>query len=309
MPASIQRYDLLRKRLDAFTRMLHRVGRGEARALHRTRVASRRLRELLPVLQIENDVARKLNRRIRRVTKRLGAVRELDVINLLLNELQESGGYNAGGLRRAAAVLAQERDEARRRLRAKSTQAELARIAARLEEVTRTLEADRGATSRRHEAAWRWAVDARIASRAQQLQVAMREAGAVYLPERLHRVRIALKKLRYGVELASEIAGEKRSPSLRTLKQTQDVLGRMHDLQVLVDRIRHIQAAAPAELHAERELEAMVDALENDCRRLHARYVRARAALAAICAHAAARPAASAARGAARPAGMRRVAS
>jgi signal transduction protein with GAF and PtsI domain len=48
--------------------------------------------------------------------------------------------------------------------------------------------------------------------------------------------------------------------------------------------VRQIQAAAGSDLRAERELEAIVDTLENDCRRLHARYVRERTALGALCA-------------------------
>src|SRR5437773_8558593 len=91
MPASPHRYDLLRKRQAVFTRMLHGVEHGDVRALHRTRVASRRLRELLPILQLDPDLARKLVRRLRRVTERLGTVRELDVLLLLLDELHDSG--------------------------------------------------------------------------------------------------------------------------------------------------------------------------------------------------------------------------
>ena len=40
-----------------------------------------------------------------------------------------------------------------------------------------------------------------------------RDAGAVYLPERLHAVRIAMKKLRYAMELAAEAAGAGASPT------------------------------------------------------------------------------------------------
>ena len=46
-------YELLHKRLERFTRMLQALGEGDVRALHRARVASRRLREMLPVLQLD----------------------------------------------------------------------------------------------------------------------------------------------------------------------------------------------------------------------------------------------------------------
>ncbi len=94
MPASTQRYDLLHKRLDRFTQMLQGLDEGDVRALHQTRVASRRLREILPVLQVDPEVASRLGRRLRKVTQRLGAVRELDVLSLLIEELSASGRYD-----------------------------------------------------------------------------------------------------------------------------------------------------------------------------------------------------------------------
>ena len=48
MPVSQTRYDLLRTRLDRLTRMLPGVEARDVKAVHRTRVASRRLRELNP---------------------------------------------------------------------------------------------------------------------------------------------------------------------------------------------------------------------------------------------------------------------
>src|SRR5262245_17330899 len=53
MPA--RRSQLLKRRLDRLTRPLPDLERGDVRALHRTRVASRRLRELVPMLQIDAD--------------------------------------------------------------------------------------------------------------------------------------------------------------------------------------------------------------------------------------------------------------
>src|SRR6266550_3674516 len=132
MPAFHPRYDLLRKRLEVFTRVLHGVERGDVRALHRTRVASRRLREVLPILQVDADTTRKLVRRLRRVTDRLGSVRELDVFLLVLEELHESGRYSDTGLKRVAAAVSEERDQARKRLYEKLPTAELRRLANRL---------------------------------------------------------------------------------------------------------------------------------------------------------------------------------
>jgi CHAD domain-containing protein len=105
----------------------------------------------------------------------------------------------------------------------------------------------------------------------------------MYLPERLHVVRVALKKLRYALELGAEIDGRGASADIRALKRVQDVLGRMHDLQELIERVRQTQASlAPPNVAVWRDLDALVAALEDDCRRLHARYMRARPSVLAV---------------------------
>jgi CHAD domain-containing protein len=92
-----------------------------------------------------------------------------------------------------------------------------------------------------------------------------------------------LKKLRYALELAVD-AGEARAADLKKLKHGPDLLGRMHDLQVLIDYVRGVQASVRAEESGvRRDLDALVVTLEQSCRRLHGRFVRERAAIAAIC--------------------------
>jgi CHAD domain-containing protein len=291
MPGSPHRYELMRRPLHLFTRMLHGVEEGDVRALHRTRVASRRLRELLPILQLDSDLTRKLGRRLRDVTRRLGVVRELDVLSVILDELRESGRFSERALGPVTRSVASAHDEARKRLRAKLSTTELRRLAGKLADVASRLEAPRPGADRQDEKAWRWALDARIASRAERLDRTMREAGAVYLPERLHAVRIAVKKLRYAAELRASAAGTRRDVDVQTLKRAQDALGRMHDLQVLIDQVRQVQAGlTPPDIGVWDDLDTLVDALENDCRRLHARYMRARAALAAVCARSVVHP-------------------
>ena len=82
MPVSSTRSELLKRARPVHARA-ERRGAGDVAALHRARVASRRLRELLPMLQLDHDKSRKLRPTLRKVTRRLGAVRELDVLLLL----------------------------------------------------------------------------------------------------------------------------------------------------------------------------------------------------------------------------------
>jgi CHAD domain-containing protein len=278
MPPSTSRYTLLQTRLDRLVRLVPGVESGEVRAVHQARVASRRLRELLPVLQLDPAQTRKLGRRLRKATRGLGAARELDVLQLLIDELQESGRHPPRALQQVREGIRTTRGEMSKRHR--TLAADLARILRKLGAAATELEgADRGRSR-----GWRWALDARVARRAVALRKVVEEAGAVDLPERLHVVRIALKKLRYGVELAAEAAGDRTNMDVRSLKRSQELLGRMHDLQVLIDRVRGIQASlAPTDVTAWRDLDALVLSLERSCRRLHARYVRQRAAIVAIC--------------------------
>ena len=125
----------------------------------------------------------------------------------------------------------------------------------------------------------------------------MDEAGTVYLPDRLHAVRIALKKFRYALEIASEMSGSTNRSELRTLKRAQDLLGRLHDLQMLINHARQAQASlAPPNVMTWRGLEGLVDVLEDDCRRLHARYMSERDGLITLCARLAGRATPAAAR-------------
>jgi len=283
MSVSSTRSELLKRRLAGFTRALPGVEKGDVRALHEARVASRRLRELLPMLRLEPDTARKISRRLRKVTTRLGAVRELDVLLLVIDELHESRRDRGAALARVGVRVSKARDHARKRLTERLPVAEMWRLANKLDKVAGELRVAEQASSKTSARSCRWAVDARVASRASRLSVAIHDAGAVYLPERLHAVRVALKKLRYAVELSAELAGGKTDGALRALKRGQDLLGRMHDLQVLIDRGRQVQASlAPPNLTVWRELDALLLSLDDDCRRLHARYMRVRDTLTAL---------------------------
>lgn len=304
MPHPNSRSQLLRRRLDAFARAVKALGRDEVRALHRARVASRRLRELVPILQLEPESARKLSRRLRKVTRRLGDMRELDVLLLSIDELHASRSGPGRALGRVGIVVSKERDRVRKRLAARLPASSLRRLMRKLERIVAALQVEEASATADETRRWRWAVDATVARRASRLATAMDDAGAVYLPDRLHSVRVALKKLRYAVELQQESSSTRDAATLRLLKRAQDLLGRMHDKEMLLDRVRKLQASlAPPTLAEWRDLDALVSMLEDDCRRLHGRYMRMREPLAAIGQTTGARPAGAPARVAARQAG------
>jgi len=277
MRQSASRSELLKRRLDAFARALKALERQEVRGLHRARVASRRLRELVPILQLDHGAARKLIRRLRKVTTRLGTVRELDVLLLSIDELQVAGCGAGSALGLVGMAVSKDRDRARKRLDGRLPMAGVWRLARKLDRLVARLQIEEASATRAEERGWRWAVDARVARRATRVEKAIEQAGPLYLTDRLHDVRVALKKLRYAAEVQAEIQGVRPSPLQRLLGRAQDLLGRMRDLQTLIDRVRQVQASlAPPTLVEWRDLDALVLSLEDDCRRLHARYMTIR---------------------------------
>jgi CHAD domain-containing protein len=190
-------------------------------------------------------------------------------------------------LKRLGAMAAQARVSARERLSTKLPLAKLDRLARRLDRVAKSLQSDDERPGRPepggHKRASLWAVEARVARRAASLRAAIGAAGAVYAPEQLHLVRIALKKLRYSVELASEGRQKPATGDVAALKAAQDRLGQLHDLEMLLASVREAQASLPAsDLSSWRDFNALVRAVEDDCRQFHAHYMRDRDKLIAM---------------------------
>jgi CHAD domain-containing protein len=211
-------------------------------------------------------------------------LRELDVLVVLIDDLRQSSPEHRDALNRVSVAVSRAHDESRKRRLDELPAAELDRVARKLDRVLNDVRRDEAAGSERsgpgRTKAALWAIDARIAHRAAHLQQFVQSAGALYLPDRLHAVRIGVKKLRYAIELSPAAQQPRRADDLRALRRVQEILGRMHDFQVLIDRVRGVQASlAPPSLAVWRQLDALLIALDDDCRRLHARYVRARASL------------------------------
>ena len=99
-------------------------------------------------------------------------------------------------------------------------------------------------------------------------------------------MRIAAKKLRYALEIVRDLSRSRATARILTLKRAQDLLGRIHDLEVLIARTRAIQGSPNAPtLRVSADMDLLVRRLETECRRLHGRYIAMRAPLLAICDH------------------------
>lgn len=286
MTATAGPSELFRKRLKGLAKHASGIDEGEIEAVHRTRVTLRQLSELLPVMALDSAATQKLGRHIKSATKRLGDVRELDVLRLMADELGRDARYSSKALQHVTMAIESDRVAARRRLAAKLPFEKIERLARRLKRAARRRESfERDHEPRPHRAkrAWVWALEARAVRRATDVRSAIETAGNVYVPGRLHDVRIAVKKLRYAMEVGAQARSRRSSPDISALRGAQDLLGRLHDLEVLIGRARDEQAAlSPPTLTEWRELDSLIQLLEDECRAIHARYLHRRAKLIAI---------------------------
>lgn len=264
---------LLLPRLAALVSAVPAARSGGDDGIHRARVASRRLREVVPVVDGEGPDARRARRAVRRVTRALGPVRELDV------SLQVYAGLNLQPPLLAPAdaavrlALTRARARAFREASAAITPARMAALSSAIE----ALAAARVAMPRADVLA---AVAARIARRTRALSRALDDAGTMYAPERLHAVRIAAKRLRYALEVGGDVRWGPTAARRRVLRGVQDLLGELHDLQVLASLVGEVETRLVTRSRAAaRDLDRLVGHLDRRCRGLHARFVSGRSTL------------------------------
>jgi CHAD domain-containing protein len=269
---------LLQRRARDLKRHLPKAAAGDDTGVHQARVASRRLREAVPVLSIglESGKAEKANRKIRRLTKALGTVRELDVTLQILNDLARSPDVSRAAVEDVRAHVVAERDRRRQKMLRRLDRVDADKLDRRLASVAEALQDS-------DDERWREALGVRLVKRAKRLASAIVEAGQIYAPEGLHQVRIAAKKLRYGLEIAADAGVRAAAPHVRALKRAQELLGRLHDLQILQSHLAAVQARRLSPRTAA-GLVALAQHIEGQCRHLHARYVAASPSLRDLCA-------------------------
>ena len=241
---------------------------GNDTGVHQARVASRRLREAVPVLAGDSKSRKRAERKIRRVTEALGTVREMDVTVQILDELARGSGVPRDALEDVRAHVVAERDRRRADMVDRLKRLNVPKLNRRLEEVAIELP-----IAKAHE--WRERLIARIGHRANRLATAIHAAGQIYAPGQLHEVRIATKKLRYALELAADARIGSVRPLLNVLKRAQDTLGRLHDLQIIEHHVAAVQALPPTRRGADNGgLNAIARMLADECRHLHGRYIK-----------------------------------
>ena len=270
---------LLLTRARALKRHLPGAVSGDDHGVHQARVATRRLREAMPVLAdgVKGARAGKARKKVRKVTRALGVVRETDVTLQILAEMAQAGKLPRTAIEEVRAHVVAERDRRREVMLKRLHRVNAEKLGRRLASVADALQ-----QSDSHK--WRETLSSRLSRRSRRLAERVAEAGQMYAPERLHEVRIAAKKLRYTLELAADSRTSGATALLRPIKRVQDLLGRLHDLQVLQSYVANAQAGPGADRPGMHDaLEAVARQVEDECRHLHARYLMSASTLVEVC--------------------------
>jgi len=251
---------LLDANLGKLATALPAVRMADVDAVHDARILTRRLRELLPLAgQIHSDAGEAIEQ-ITAAGRVLGQVRELDVLDEMLRSLETRARFAAVTISDLRRHVREKQDQARRQLVKALEHSDL-------DALVRQWRLRRPQKS----GAWARALRQRIGRRAEQAREAGARAVGVYMPNRSHRARIRIKKLRYAVEIAADTQIWLPPRVLKELRRAQSTLGNLHDLQVLVERLERLPTADAARV---REVEWLVDLLRADVETGHRAFVQ-----------------------------------
>ncbi len=227
------------KRADDLVDQLRRlvpmtVKQWDETAIHDARVATRRLRAMVDVMApiISASHRKEFGRVLRRLRRRLGPLRDMDV---LLGHLQHMPGRTVAAQEWISARLEQRqtdlRETAKRKIAPPKVFGRLGAWWGVREEIAANQEA----------------VDTLLSvSLKEQLEAFVRRANALVGDKPVdpgddpatndpHALRVAGKNLRYGLEMAAAQGHKLPAAVMRSFKQMQDALGLWHDYVVLAE--------------------------------------------------------------------------
>ena len=261
MPLWAASCTLLAGREEEFFKHFAKTSRSlQADDVHDLRVASRRLREAVALCapRPAGKKASRVVKQIKAVTGMLGELRNSDEAVLFFSSLasQESAPC-ADQLEALLSVLRREREQAHRKLEKRMTDLDQKALRAGLaalwggQNLYRKSEVDPFMSMRF------FAFHA-LTERSQPLVELLPLAVMENNSQDQHRLRIAVKKMRYRLEILAPLLKSGYQELHDALKGYQDVLGKLHDLDVFRDLVQDRVADA-----AGREHQLQVRALRN----------------------------------------------
>jgi CHAD domain-containing protein len=231
------------KRLERFAaRFAEITDHDDPEAIHDTRVRSRRLQQLFNTIfaKPRTKKQRKLIRLLRRVRRRLGSARSMDVsleiVAQILDEAADPSSREAWEQFRS--YLQAERQKAIQRARKKLSAYKIADF---VDLSHRHLNRARAELDSRDNHA---ALENAVQQARQQWVESLALARETQTADRLHALRIAAKRLRYRAELLAEFGDGYAKSLVKDLKNLQQALGRWHDRHVLFQSVAEFAGRA-----------------------------------------------------------------
>jgi CHAD domain-containing protein len=204
--------------------------------LHRARVSTRRLRAALTLFEpcFPPGDAKRWRRTVSRITRTLGAARDLDVqMEAVDKELHETDGRNRTGLSRLLLRLSMRREKLQRKICAvldeKDLREPLEEMAEGLREAVR-----KEILSEENSPSFSICED-EIRDRIADVLSFSRFVRNPDSVKELHELRKAGKRLRYALEIFEPLYEGLLVPFIDRLKKLQDILGEIHDCDVWID--------------------------------------------------------------------------
>jgi CHAD domain-containing protein len=198
--------------------------REDPELVHLSRTSARRLRIAVELYGFAADaqLVELTTRSLCEVTRMLGPLRETDVSLLIVEQLHATGSARPAACLCATAYLNALRNHQRNVLLLTLSAQWCEELEALLKRFRLSLEAKRISTKR-------------VRRRMERALTATRRMAVVSDSEHtLHAFRIALKKLRYGLELGAPLLKGKPCQLANRCKQGQELLGQHHDLSRVV---------------------------------------------------------------------------
>jgi CHAD domain-containing protein len=242
---------------------------GDSESIHQARIATRRARAALKMIDGKETERLELCRRLGRM---LGKVRELDITQEVFQGLSMRVPPASYAIAAARRTVERDQRQARRRFAKALDHLELRPLLALRDRPSITV------VSFWND--WRRRIVSETLARQHALCHAIERAPAVYMPNRIHRVRIATKKLRYTLEVANATGIRVDQDVMRDLRKIQDLLGRVHDIDVARRVVQQLDGTGKPIADEMALLDAVMAA---DCAALHEKYLARRERIRAAC--------------------------
>jgi len=223
------------------------VTRGDVRALHDLRVAVRRIRTLLNTIgfYLNLKAAGKLEKRFKQLQKKLGPARDTDVLlRIIQEEITLDTERSKAEQEKVLAHLCKLRERYRKEVKKILTGNTYKKLKS---DTLKFIKKDLQETE--------WDNDPSLKKIAEKSihQALRRMKKRAHLtpdcpPKEVHRLRITARKARYLAEFFSPVLGTDMDTLALHLRNIQDALGDIHDLDVLIAGIQKEYTSLPKTL-------------------------------------------------------------